>query len=62
MGEGYAAIQREGGCLYWGMTHNAGSVSSQSKAFKYMIASKPQVSWLFLNTYSIGNNKKKFLT
>jgi hypothetical protein len=44
MGEGYAAIQRGGGLLVvggWGnlMTHTAGSVSTQRKAFTYVMAS-----------------------
>jgi hypothetical protein len=47
MGEGYAAIQiwgeglplmGEGGSL---MTHGAGSVATQRKAFKYVMASEP---------------------
>ncbi len=46
MGEGYAAIQRGeraavvGG---WGslINHSAGSVTTQRKAFKYVMASEP---------------------
>ena len=45
MSEGYAAIQK-GGRASWGrggslMTHNAGTVTTQRKAFKYVMASEP---------------------
>ncbi len=46
MGEGYAAIQRGGGLPEVGgggspMTHSAGSVTTQSIAFKKVMASEP---------------------
>jgi hypothetical protein len=46
MGEGYAAIQRGGRAACSGgggslMTHSAGSVDTQRKAFKYVMASEP---------------------
>ena len=46
MGEGYAAIHRGGGLPVVGgggsvVTHTAGSVTTQSKAFKYVMAFKP---------------------
>jgi hypothetical protein len=48
------------------MTHNAGFVTTQSKAFKYVMASEPcrypcydSDKLLFKNTHSIGN--KMFL-
>jgi hypothetical protein len=46
MGEGYAAIHRGGGLPIVGgggslMTHSAGSVTTQSIALKYVMASKP---------------------
>jgi hypothetical protein len=46
MGEGNAAIQRGGGLPVVGgggrlMTHSAGSVTAQSMAFKYVMASEP---------------------
>jgi hypothetical protein len=45
MGEGCAAIQKGGGLPVWGwaslMTHSAGSVTNQSTAFKYEMASEP---------------------
>ncbi len=46
MGEFYAAIQKEGrAAISEGggsmMTHSAGSVSTQRKAFKYVMASEP---------------------
>ncbi len=45
MGEGYAAIHRGGGLPVVGggsqMTHSAGSVTTQSIALKYVMASKP---------------------
>jgi hypothetical protein len=45
MGEGYAAIQRGGLPVVGGegslMTHIAGSVITQRKAFKYVMASGP---------------------
>jgi hypothetical protein len=46
MGEGYAAIQRGGGLLVVVgggslMTHSAGSVTTQRKAFKYVMFSEP---------------------
>jgi hypothetical protein len=46
MGEGNAAIQCGGGLPVVGgggsvMTHTAGSVTTQSIAFKYVMASKP---------------------
>jgi hypothetical protein len=45
MGEGYAAIQRGGGLPVVGgggslMTHSAGSVTTQRKALKYVMASE----------------------
>ncbi len=46
MGEGYAAIQSGGRAACSGgrgsvMTHTAGSVTTQSIAFKYVMASEP---------------------
>jgi hypothetical protein len=46
MGEGYAAIHRGGGLPVVGgggslMTHSAGSVTIQSIALKYVMASEP---------------------
>jgi hypothetical protein len=46
MGEGYAAIQSGGRAAVMGgggslMTHSAGSVTTQRKAFKYVMASEP---------------------
>jgi hypothetical protein len=46
MGEGYAAIHWGEGCLEWGvggslMTHSAGSITTQSIALKYVMASEP---------------------
>jgi hypothetical protein len=46
MGEGFAAIQRRGGLpvIRGGgslMTHGAGSVTTQSVAFKYVMAFEP---------------------
>jgi hypothetical protein len=46
MGEGYAAIHRGGGLPVVGgegslMTHSAGSITTQSIALKYVMASKP---------------------
>ncbi len=48
MGEGYAAIHRGGMAACsggWGqsslMTHSVGSVTTQSTALKYVMASKP---------------------
>ncbi len=46
MGEGYAAIHRGGGLPVVGgggslMTHSAGSVTTQSIALKYVMASEP---------------------
>jgi hypothetical protein len=46
MGDGYAAVQRGGGLPVVGgegslMTHSAGSVATQRKAFKYVMASEP---------------------
>jgi hypothetical protein len=44
MGEGYAAIQQGGGLSVVGgslVTHSAGSVTIQRKAFKYVMASEP---------------------
>jgi hypothetical protein len=46
MGEGYAAIQSGGGLPVVGggsslMTQSARSVSTQRKAFKYVMASEP---------------------
>ncbi len=46
MGEGYAAIHRGGGLPVVGgggslMTHSAGSVTTQSTALKYVMASEP---------------------
>jgi hypothetical protein len=46
MGEGYAAIQRAGGLPVVGdggglMTHNAGSVTTQRKALKYVMNPEP---------------------
>ncbi len=46
MGEGYAAIHRGGGLPVTGgggslMTHSAGSVTTQSIALKYVMASEP---------------------
>ncbi len=84
MGEGYAAIQRGGraACSRGGggslMTYSAGSVTTQRKAFKYVMASEPyRYTWyfkqvmaslqyimiyFFLNTYSIEINKSLSLT
>jgi len=80
MGEGYAAIHRGGGLPVVGgggsvVTHTAGSVTTQSIAFKYVMAFKPyRTTWylkqvmaglpyiqiyFFLNTYSIES--KMFL-
>jgi hypothetical protein len=46
MGKGYAAIQMAGGLPVVGgggslMTHSAGSATTQTIAFKYMLASEP---------------------
>ncbi len=46
MGEGYAAIHRRGGLPAVGgggslMTHSAGSITTQSIALKYVMASEP---------------------
>jgi hypothetical protein len=46
MGDGYAAIQRGGGLPVVGggnsqMTHSAGSITTQSIALKYVMASVP---------------------
>ncbi len=46
MGEGYASIQKGGGLHVVGVggsliTHSAGSVATQSIAFKYVMASEP---------------------
>ncbi len=46
MGKGYAAMQRGGGLPAVGgggslMTHSAGSVTTQRKAFKHVMASEP---------------------
>jgi hypothetical protein len=44
MGEGYAAICRGGRAACngeWGLTHSAGSVTTQSIAIKYVMASEP---------------------
>ncbi len=77
MGEGYVAIQMGGGLPVMGcggslMTHSNGSATTQSIAFKYVMASEPyryiwyleQVMaglqyikiYLFLNTHSIESN------
>ena len=73
MGEGYAAIHRGGGLPVVGgggslMTHSAGSVTTQRKEFKNVMASEPyRYTWylkqvmeglpyikiyFFLNSYS----------
>jgi hypothetical protein len=54
MGEGYAAIQRGGGLpvVVGGgslMTHSPGSVTTQMKALKYVMASEPYMSWQVYN-------------
>jgi hypothetical protein len=46
MGEGYAAIQRGGRAACSGgggslMTHSAGSLTTQRKEFKYVMAAEP---------------------
>ncbi len=55
MGEGYAAIQRGGRAACSGgggggrlMAYSAGSVKTQRKAFKYVMASEPnRYTWYF---------------
>ncbi len=59
MGEGNAAIQRGGGLpvVEGGggvMTHTAGSVSTQSIAFKYVMASEPYRSTWYLKQVMAG--------
>ncbi len=56
MGEGYAAIQRREGLNVVGgggslMTHGASSVTTQSIAFKYVMASEPyRYTWYLKQT------------
>jgi hypothetical protein len=59
MGEGYAAIQSWGGMPVVGgggsvMNHTAGSVTNQSIAFKYVMASEPYRNTWYLKQVMSG--------
>ncbi len=59
MGEGYAAIHRGGGLPAVGgggslMTHSAGSVTTQSIALKYVMASEPYKCTWYLKQVMAG--------